>query len=51
VTQSTTAKIDFSARRRHYRLGNAAALGAFIGVFGTIATIAAANSYRDDYYY
>jgi hypothetical protein len=51
VTQSTAATTDFSARRRHYRRGNAAALGAFIGVFGTIAAIAAANQYRDDYYY
>jgi hypothetical protein len=50
-TQSTAATTDFSARRRHYRRGNAAALGAFIGVFGTIAAIAAANQYRDDYYY
>ncbi len=41
---------DFSARRRrHY--GNRAALGAMIGMFGTIAAIAAANEYRDRYYY
>lgn len=46
-----TITTDFSARRRHYRRGNAAALGAFMGVFGTIAAIAAANQYRDDYYY
>ena len=42
--------IDLSARRRSHR-GNAAALGAVIGVFGAIAAIAAADRYRDSYYY
>jgi len=42
--------IDLSARRRSHR-GNAAALGAVIGVFGAIAAIAAADRYRDGYYY
>jgi len=51
LTQSIATITDFSARRRHYRRGNAAALGAFMGVFGTIAAIAAANQYRDGYYY
>ena len=51
LTQSTAATTDFSARRRHYRRGNAAALGAVIGVFGAIASIAAAERYRDRYYY
>ncbi len=41
---------DFSARRRRHS-GNRAALGAVIGMFGTIAAIAAANEYRDRYYY
>ncbi len=48
ATDTTT---DFSARRRHYRRGNAAALGAVVGVFGAIAAIAAAERYRDGYYY
>jgi hypothetical protein len=47
--QATTS--DFSARRRHYRRGNAAALGAVLGVFGAIASIAAADQYRNNYYY
>ncbi len=38
------------ARPRHYHRGNAAAVGAVIGLFGTIAAIAAADSYRDRYY-
>jgi hypothetical protein len=48
ASQSST--IDFSARRRWHR-GNAAAFGAILGVFGTIAAVAAANQYRDRYYY
>ena len=43
---------DISARRRH-RGSNAAAIGAAAAIFGTIATIAAANArerhYRDYY--
>lgn len=39
------------ARSRHYHRGNAAAVGAVIGLFGTIAALAAADSYRDRYYY
>jgi hypothetical protein len=38
------------ARSRHYHRGNAAAVGAVIGLFGTIAALAAADSYRDRYY-
>ncbi len=38
------------ARPRHYHRGNAAAVGAVIGLFGTIAALAAADSYRDRYY-
>ena len=38
------------ARPRHYHRGNAAAVGAVIGLFGTIAAIAAADSYRERYY-
>lgn len=36
--------------RRHWHRGNAAALGAVVGLFGTIAAIAAADSARDYYY-
>lgn len=49
--QASQTTLDFSARRRHRYYGNRAAIGAFLGVAGTIAAIAAANSYRDDYYY
>ena len=38
------------ARTRHSHRGNAAAVGAVIGLFGTIAAVAAAESYRDRYY-
>lgn len=38
---------DVSARR--YRHGNAAVVGAAAAIFGTIASIAAANAYRDRY--
>jgi hypothetical protein len=38
---------DISARRRHR--GNAAVVGAAAAIFGTIATIAAANAARDQY--
>jgi len=47
VKQTTATTIS---ARRHWHRGNAAALGAVAGLFGTIATIAAANSARDDYY-
>ena len=50
ATQSTDTTTDFSARRRWHR-GNRAALGAVIGVFGAIAAVAAADQYRDRYYY
>ena len=39
------------ARSRHHSRANAAAVGAVIGLFGTIATLAARDSYRDRYYY
>jgi len=48
---SQTTTLDFSARRRYRHYGNRAAVGAVLGMFGTIAAIATANSYRDDYYY
>lgn len=51
VTRSSAATTEISARRRHYHRGNAAALGAVLGVFGAIAAIAAADRYRNDYYY
>ncbi len=35
---------------RHHRGGDRAAVGAMLGVFGAIAGIAAANSYRRDRY-
>lgn len=38
------------ARSRPYHRGNAAAVGAVIGLFGVIAAAAAADSYRDRYY-
>lgn len=37
---------DFSARRKRWRGGDRAAVGAFLGIVGTIATLAA----RDRYY-
>jgi hypothetical protein len=36
--------------RHHYSRGNAAVAGAVIGLFGTIATLAARDAYRDRYY-
>jgi hypothetical protein len=39
------------ARPRHYNRGNAAAVGAVVGLFGVIAAAAAADSYRDRNYY
>jgi hypothetical protein len=50
--------LDVSAQRRHYRGhryyrghgGNAAGAAAALGVFGAVAGIAAANSYRRHYY-
>jgi hypothetical protein len=41
---------DFSARRRHYRGGNAAGLAIMGAMIGTIGAIAAQQR-RDDYYY
>ena len=38
------------ARPRHYNRGNAAALGAVVGLFGVIAAAAAADSYRERNY-
>ncbi|MBI1202901.1 MAG: hypothetical protein GC182_10350 [Rhodopseudomonas sp.] len=37
--------------RHHHSRANAAALGAVLGVFGTIAALAARDRYRDGYYY
>jgi hypothetical protein len=43
---------DFSARRKRARgVDNRAALGAFLGVVGTIATLAARDRYYRDYGY
>ena len=43
---------DFSAARRrtYYRRSDRAAIGAFMGIVGTIAGIAAAERYRRHYY-
>jgi len=54
--QQSVAKagdLEASSRRRHYRggHGNRAALGAVLGIFGTIAAIAAADAARDRYHY
>jgi len=45
---STIAATPAEAHRWHR--GNAAVLGAVLGVFGTIAVLAARDRYRDDYY-
>jgi hypothetical protein len=37
------------AYSRHYRRGNAAAMGAVLGVFGNIAALAARDQYYDYY--
>jgi hypothetical protein len=45
---------DFSARRKRYRghsHGNRAAIGAFLGIAGTIAALAARDRYYRDYGY
>jgi len=41
---------DVSASRRYYRHNDRAAIGAMLGIAGTIAGIAAANSYRRHHY-
>jgi hypothetical protein len=43
---------DFSSRSRHrvYR-NNAAALGTFLAIAGTVAAVAAANHHRHHHYY
>jgi len=50
VSQANGAMTDVSASRRHYRGNDRAAIGAMLGIAGTIAGIAAANSYRRHYY-
>ena len=39
------------ARSRHHNRNNAAVVGAVLGVFGTIAALAAADRYRERRYY
>jgi hypothetical protein len=51
VVLSTISFNAAEARPRHYNRGNAAAVGAIVGLFGTVAALAAADSYRDRYYY
>jgi hypothetical protein len=46
---ATAGDVEFSSRKRVRHRGNRAALGAVMGVFGTIAAIAAANAARDRY--
>jgi hypothetical protein len=48
-TASAAGDTDFSSRRRHR--GNRAAIGAFLGVAGTIAALAARDRYYYDGYY
>ncbi|MEI7805115.1 MAG: hypothetical protein WCI56_07280 [Hyphomicrobiales bacterium] len=48
AANTAAATTDLSARR--YSRGNAAVLGAVVGLFGTIAAIAAADRYRNGYY-
>jgi hypothetical protein len=38
------------ASAHHWHHGRAAVLGAVLGLFGTVAAIAAADRYNDDYY-
>ncbi len=53
--QQTVASGDLEVsaqRRRHYRGNNdRAVLGAMLGIFGTVAALAAADRYRDRGYY
>ena len=48
AAQSTS--IELSARSHWRHRGNAAALGAVLGLFGTVAALAAADRYRGGYY-
>jgi hypothetical protein len=48
---STIGLMPAKAAHHHWRHGNAAVLGAVAGLFGTVAAIAAADRYRDQYYY
>ena len=50
VTLTSVAVTPASAQR-HWHRGDRAFLGAVLGVFGTIAAVAAANRYRDRNYY
>lgn len=50
ATMPSSDATDFSARRRHYRGGNAAGLAVMGMMIGTIGAIAAQQR-RDDYYY
>ena len=47
----TSVAVTPASAHRHWHRGDRAFLGAVLGVFGTIATVAAANRYRDRYYY
>jgi hypothetical protein len=48
-TIAAAGNTDFSARRRHYHRGDRAVFGAVVGLFGAIASIAAANAARERY--
>jgi hypothetical protein len=47
---SSLAFNSADARSRHHGRANAAVLGAVLGVFGAVATLAARDAYRDRYY-
>ncbi|MBM3528517.1 MAG: hypothetical protein FJX62_10520 [Alphaproteobacteria bacterium] len=47
---SQSGDMEFSSRRRGNSHANRAVLGAVLGVFGTIAAVAAADAARDRYY-
>lgn len=52
ATTDNSGTWDLSARSRHRRYRNDAAVAAaVIGLFGTIAALAAAERHRDRYYY
>ena len=49
VTAAAGEPTDFSAARRRYRRGNAAAAGIALGIIGTIGAVAAEQARRDAY--
>jgi hypothetical protein len=51
VQAGAAADMDFSAKRKKRRYGNAAAFGAIVGMVGSIAAAQAARRRHRDYYY